>query len=73
MGDGYAGTVQGTPYRWEWRRVPDSNHKLRRTARKHAKDLNRKYGAKYQEAKSKRGPFGWHVEERVRVPMQVYR
>lgn len=64
MGDQYAGTA----YRWEWRRVSDSNHKLRRTARKHAARLNEKHpGQGFQAAKSKRGPFGWHVEQRVRV------
>jgi hypothetical protein len=64
----------GGAYRYEFATVPDSNHKLRRTARKHARDLNRAYelrkggDVQFTAEKAKRGPFGWHVVRRTRVP-----
>jgi hypothetical protein len=62
-------------YTYVWHTVPGSNHKLRRTARRHAQRLNdrrapalaRHHDVLFQDEKSRRGPFGWHVVKRTRV------
>jgi hypothetical protein len=65
-------------YRYEFRVVPDTNHMLRRTARAHAKRLQREHDAallagapravRFLDEKRRRGPFGWHVVRRTKVP-----
>jgi hypothetical protein len=61
-------------YRYEFDPVPDSNHMIRRTARRHAMRLNAKHLARggservrFLDEKRKRGPFGWYVVKRTKV------